>query len=194
MSLVRRLFAFGRPQTDSSESAPAPEHAPDSDAHHGSAPSAWVGLLGEAWWAAKASRISAAAVVFAVLLQVAYRLMLPRILEQVLDGGITHHDERCCVWPSASSALLLTMFVLAAILQEYGMAALDDRQPQAARGDFRCWIAMPIQSQARRGPNFLDRMGADVDAIELATVQALPVSFMVAQGDHRRLGGPAVLH
>ena len=140
-----------------------------------------MGLLGEAWRAAKASRISAAAVVFAVLLQVAYRLMLPRILEQVFDGGITHHDERVLRLAIGQFGLLLTMFVLAAILQEYGMAALSTIVSRRLRGEiFAKLIAMPIQSQARRGPNFLDRMGADVDAIELATVQALPVSFMQA--------------
>ena len=116
---------------------------------------------------------------FAVVLQVIYRLALPSILETVFDGGIEHHNGHVLRVAIIQFALLLLAFIIAAVLQERGMAGLAvivSRRLRAAI--FGKLIAMPMQSQARRGLDILDRMGADVDAIELATVQALPVSFM----------------
>ena len=173
MTLAKRLFAFGR--RESSDSAPET----DLHAHPKPPTSAWLGLLGEAWRAAKTSRLSAAAVALAVLLQVIYRLTLPSILETVFDGGIDHHNGHVLRVAIIQFALLLLAFIIAAVLQERGMAGLAvivSRRLRAAI--FGKLIAMPVQSQARRGLDILDRMGADVDAIELATVQALPVSFM----------------
>lgn len=177
MTLVKRWLAFGRTRGETSGSAPAE----GSEATVRSPASAWFGLVNEAVQAAKLSRVSAAAVAFAVILQVGYRLSLPRILEDVFDRGIGHRDGEALRTAIIQFALLILTFALAAVLQERGMAATATVVSRRLRGAiFGKLIAMPVQSQARHGLNFLDRMGADVDSIELATVQALPVWVMQA--------------
>jgi ABC-type multidrug transport system fused ATPase/permease subunit len=112
--------------------------------------------------------------------QLIYKLGAAYCYQQVFDEGIIHANAYLLYRATALLGGLLLLFATALVLQERAMSAIAVRAANRLRN--RVFLKLLAASPALRAnmdtSEFIDRMGGDVNAVELALIRAVPVVFV----------------
>ncbi len=116
------------------------------------------------------------------LAQLTYKLGAAYCYQQVFDEGIIHGNAPLLYRATALLAALLILFAVALLLQERAISALGVRAANRLRNDVfrKLLVASPALRAKTDSSAFIDRIGSDVNAVELALIRAVPV--LLVQG------------
>jgi len=112
-----------------------------------------------------------------VALQILFRLSKAYFFQQIFDRGILQSDAPVLAWCTAGLAVTLALFALGILLQERAMSRLASQASKRLRLRlFGKMLAMPQRHHARHeASSLIDRMGSDVEQIELALLRGVPL-------------------
>lgn len=116
------------------------------------------------------------------LAQLTYKLGAAYCYQQVFDEGILRGNAPLLYRATELLAALLVLFALALLLQERVMSTLGVRTANRLRQDVfrKLLVASPELRAKTDSSEFIDRIGSDVNAVELALIRAVPV--LLVQG------------